>query len=164
MNKKLVITSLTLLFTSAVSICGQSRFELNAHEVAQQMGVGWNLGNTMEANVPSLKAETSWQDTPTTPALIKFVKAQGFKSVRIPASWHCHLDKGTTNINDEWMARVQEIVDYCIHDSLYVVLNSHWDGGWLEDSFDNVSDENVFCQKRYLASYLDTNCRQIQRV
>lgn len=143
MNKKLVITSLTLLFTSAVSICGQSRFELNAHEVAQQMGVGWNLGNTMEANVPSLKAETSWQDTPTTPALIKFVKAQGFKSVRIPASWHCHLDKGTTNINDEWMARVQEIVDYCIHDSLYVVLNSHWDGGWLEDSFDNVSDENV---------------------
>jgi endoglucanase len=87
---------------------------------------GWNLGNTMEAT----GGETSWQPTTTTQAVIDAVKAAGFKSVRIPCSWDIHSTGGT--IDADWMARVKQIVDYCIRDGLYVVLNDHWDNGWIE--------------------------------
>lgn len=130
----------------AATVSAQAQMELPASRVARQMGVGWNLGNTMEANQTDLGAETAWQNTRTTQALIDFVKAQGFSSVRIPTSWYVHCDKRSMQIDPRWMARVREIVDYCIHDSLYVVLNDHWDGGWLEDSFCDVSAATV-CAK-----------------
>lgn len=101
-----------------------------ASELAKEMYPGWNLGNTLEASGDGVGAETAWQGTKTTQEIINFVKAQGFKSVRIPCSWDIHSTNG--KIDAEWMARVQEVVDYCIKAGLYVVLNDHWDGGWIE--------------------------------
>lgn len=112
---------------TAITPDGSQSFITNARQTAKQMYPGWNLGNTMEA----IGGETSWQGTKTTQQLIDCVKSQGFKSVRIPCSWdiHCNADG---RIDTDWMQRVKEIVDYCINDSLYVVLNDHWDGGWME--------------------------------
>lgn len=113
----------------------------NAKELAKLMYPGWNLGNTLEASNTvaidqnkGLNTETAWQSTKTTKEIIDFVKAQGFKSVRIPCNWvNGHItDAATTTIDPEWLARVEEIIDYCIADGLYVVLNDHYDGGWLE--------------------------------
>ena len=115
-----------------------------AAEVAQDMYPGWNLGNTLEAcdagnlfnNNGGVGSETGWQSTKTTKEIIDAVKAAGFKSVRIPCSWICgHISGGTEadpQIDAAWMARVKQIVDYCVEDGLYVVLNDHWDGGWIE--------------------------------
>ena len=104
---------------------------LSAKEVAAQMYPGWNLGNTMEATGSTgLSAETSWQGTKTTQAIIDYVKSQGFNSVRIPCSWYIHSTNG--KIDAEWMARVKEVVGYCISSGLYVLLNDHWDNGWIE--------------------------------
>lgn len=66
--------------------------------------------------------------------MIDFVKAQGFKSVRIPCSWVMgHItDAEKCTIDPAWMKRVKEVVDYCIKDGLYVIINQHWDGGWIE--------------------------------
>ena len=123
-----------------------------AKEIAAQMLPGWNLGNTLEAGSSSnndknagVSTEVSWQKTKTTKQLIDFVKAQGFKSVRIPCSWVMgHItDAANATIDPTWMNRVQEIVDYCIANDLYVVLNDHYDGGWLEESFGDVSDAAV---------------------
>lgn len=124
-----------------------------AMEIAKLMFPGWNLGNTMEAvsdaNVDTdnggLNAETFWQNTKTTQDIIDFVKAQGFKSIRIPCAWVCgHIsDAANTTIDETWMSRVQAVVDYCIKDGLYVVLNDHYDGGWMEKSFSDVSDATV---------------------
>jgi endoglucanase len=124
-----------------------------AKELAKLMYPGWNLGNTMEGGSNAnnntdkggLAAETSWQSTKTTQAIIDYVKAQGFKSVRIPCAWVMgHItDASNSTIDEAWMNRVQEIVDYCIKDGLYVELNDHWDGGWIENSFDDVSDATV---------------------
>ncbi len=97
-----------------------------AADVAKLMYPGWNLGNTMEAS----GGETSWQTTKTSQEIINYVKSLGFKSVRIPCSWDIHSTNGT--IDATWMARVKEIVDYCINDGLYVLLNDHWDNGWIE--------------------------------
>ena len=101
-----------------------------AMEVARLMVPGWNLGNTMEAPGSSLSVETSWQGTKTTQQVIDYVKSLGFRSVRIPCSWNCHSTNG--KIDAQWTARVKEIVDYCVNDGLYVVLNDHWDNGWIE--------------------------------
>lgn len=124
-----------------------------ACDIAKEMYPGWNLGNTMEAgdqanlftNNGGLKAETSWQNTKTTQVIIDYVKSQGFKSVRIPCSWVMgHIsDPGVYAIDAAWMARVKEVVDYCIAAGLYVVLNDHWDGGWIEDSFNDLSEATV---------------------
>ena len=102
-----------------------------AADVAKLMYPGWNLGNTLEAIGNGLGAETSWQPTKTSQAILDCVKAQGFKSVRIPCSWDIHSDSNG-KIDAQWMARVKEVVDYCISAGLYVVLNDHWDGGWIE--------------------------------
>ena len=105
-------------------------------DLAPNMYPGWNLGNTLEA----VGGETGWQHTVTSKAVIDYVKAQGFKSVRIPTAWRIHAD-ATGKIDQAWMTRVKEIVNYCIDDGLYVVLNDHWDNGWIEvDGFSKSHD------------------------
>lgn len=112
-----------------------------AMDVAALMYPGWNLGNTLEGGSSEnnwknagIATETSWQSTKTTQQVIDFVKAQGFKSVRIPCAWVMgHIsDEANCTIDPAWMNRVKEVVDYCIADGLYVVINQHWDGGWIE--------------------------------
>ncbi len=108
-------------------------YDITSMSIAQNMYPGWNLANTMEAVGEGLDAETAWQNTKTSAAVAKFIKAQGFKSVRIPCSWHMHMsDPKNCKIDEEWMARVTEVVNYFVNEDLYVILNDHWDGGWLE--------------------------------
>jgi len=114
----------------------------SARELAKLMYPGWNLGNTMEPPVSNLNAETSWQSTKTTQQIIDYIKQLGFKSVRVPCSWNCHSTNG--KIDAAWTARVKEVVDYGIKAGLYVVLNDHWDNGWIEvDGFKDLSESNV---------------------
>lgn len=120
----------------------ESDMNSTAMELASRMYPGWNLGNTLEAPGSNVNAETSWQKTKTTQEVIDFVKAQGFKSIRIPCSWKCHMD-ASNKIDADWMARVKTIVDYCIKDGLYVVLNDHWDNGWLENNISPYSDDRA---------------------
>ena len=122
-------------------------------QVARNMMPGWNLGNTLEAgsnannftNNGGLGAETSWQGTKTTKEVIDYVRSLGFKSVRIPCAWVMgHITNAMQmTIDPQWMARVKEVVDLCINDGLYVVLNDHWDGGWVERSFEDTSNSTV---------------------
>ena len=118
-----------------------------ATEIAPEMYPGWNLGNTLEPGPCSwlsdpLKYETAWQGSMTTQEIIDYVKEQGFRSVRIPCSWMVHCDQNY-NIDTKWMDRVQEVVDYCINDSLYVILNDHYDNGWIERSFADKTESSV---------------------
>ena len=145
-QKRGIAKNLLLLVLLMFSSVSYAQFEHSVTEVAKLMGVGWNLGNTMEAgnnaynftNRGGLGAETSWQDTKTTQAVIDYVKAQGFRSIRIPCAWVMgHISNATNyTIDAAWMRRVKEVVDYCIKADLYVVINQHWDGGWLENHID----------------------------
>ena len=118
-----------------------------AMEMASEMYPGWNLGNTLEPGPcdwlsDPLKYETAWQGSMTTQKIIDFVKEQGFRSVRIPCSWMVHCDQNY-NIDTKWLDRVQEVVDYCINDGLYVVLNDHYDNGWIESSFADKTESSI---------------------
>ena len=119
----------------------------SAMEMAADMYPGWNLGNTLEPGPcdwisDPINWETAWQGSKTTQEIIDFVKAQGFRSVRIPCSWYVHSD-ANYNIDTRWLDRVQQVVDYCIKDSLYVVLNDHYDNGWIEKSFADRTESSV---------------------
>ena len=121
-----------------------------AMDVAALMYPGWNLGNTLEAGNSAnnwknagIGSETAWQSAKTTQQLIDLVKASGFKSVRIPCAWVMgHItDAEACTIDADWLARVHEVVDYCIKNDLYVIINQHWDGGWIEhDGLTAASD------------------------
>lgn len=101
-----------------------------AKQIAAEMGMGWNLGNTMELiNVQPIPTKT----------LFDSVKAAGFKTVRIPAAWSMHADQTTHVIDAAWMAQVKKVVDDALATGLYVMLNIHWDGGWLEGKVDSAA-------------------------
>ena len=142
MKKSVLLFALHFSLFTAIAVA-----QPTAADIAADMCPGWNLGNTMEPGPCSwlsnpLDYETAWQGSKTTQQIIDFVKAQGFRSVRIPCSWYVHCD-ANNNIDTKWMDRVQQVVDYCINDSLYVVLNDHYDNGWIERSFANRTESSV---------------------
>ncbi|MCK9183036.1 MAG: glycoside hydrolase family 5 protein [Fibrobacteraceae bacterium] len=117
-----------------------------ATSIYNEMGMGYNIGNTME--VPS--DPTAWGNSFPTQQLIDGVSAAGFSTVRIPCAWYTHSNTSTNTINSSWLDSVQTVVDYCIKDSLFVVLNSHWDKGWLEENV-LISADTAGIRKRQAA-------------
>ena len=153
------------LLYATTAMRAQDGLDRSATEVINDMVPGWNLGNTLEAttswtgaalwnNKGGLNSETGWQDTKTSQEIIDFVKSLGFKSVRIPCAWAFgHISNAVTyEIDSKWMARVKEVVDYCINDGLYVVLNDHWDGGWLDDQMKDTSATTIEKNKSILTA------------
>jgi len=108
-----------------------------AQQIASKMKIGWNLGNTLEATwVPRNSFST------TTQTAIDSVKAAGFNTVRLPVAWFYHSDTVTSIIDAAWLAHVKKVVDYCIKDSMYVIINAHWDKGWLENRV-NAANKDI---------------------
>ncbi|MEU9044835.1 MULTISPECIES: cellulase family glycosylhydrolase [unclassified Kitasatospora] len=103
------------------------------------MQPSWNLGNTFDA----LPDETSWGNPLTTKATFDGLKAQGFRSVRIPVTWYPHQSPTAPyTIDATWMARVKQVVDWALADGLYVEINVHHDSWqWIANmsaDHDNV--------------------------
>lgn len=107
-----------------------SGMDSTATELAARIRIGLNIGNTLEAW--GGKSETYWGNPVITREFIAFAKASGFNAIRLPVSWDQYADATTAKIEDDWLARVKEVVQYCIDEDLYVLVNIHWDGGWLE--------------------------------
>lgn len=99
---------------------------------------GWNLGNTLEP--PS--GEGTW-GPPATQNLINSVANSGFNTIRIPVAWDSHANQSNLQIDPAWMARVKQVVDWCYAKNLYVVVNCHWDGGWLENHITGTVDPTI---------------------
>lgn len=98
----------------------------DAVTLAKNMKLGWNLGNTLDAEGGNgLDTEISWGQPRTTHELISYVRDCGFTTIRIPTTWHKHIKDGV--IDEAWMDRVQEVVDWSLEEGFYVILNSHHD-------------------------------------
>ena len=106
--------------------------EINSKEIIDELGFGWNLGNTFDAWNPDeldqgLDSETCWGNPRTSPELIDTLVKTGFKAIRIPVTWHNHFIDDKYTINPEWMNRLKTVVDWCIDKGLYVIINIHHD-------------------------------------
>ena len=103
--------------------------DLNQSQIVEAMGPGWNLGNQLESVTDNVPEEINWGNPVITEKLIQSVKAAGFKSIRIPVSYFAKIDDDKDyTIDSKWLDRVQEVVDYCIKNDLYAVINIHGDG------------------------------------
>ncbi|MER7407998.1 cellulase family glycosylhydrolase [Streptomyces sp. NPDC000070] len=88
------------------------------------MQPGWNLGNSLDATPD----ETAWGQPRTTKALIDKIRAQGFKSIRIPVTWSDHQGAAPRYAIDRaYLSRVKQLVDWAVADGLYVIIDVHHD-------------------------------------
>lgn len=136
-----------------LTICRRDLVMNEGLEFVQKMRLGWNLGNTFDAINDSfrgndLNLESAWVGIKTTRAMIEAIHDAGFNTLRMPVSWHNHVDAEFT-INGPWLDRVQEVVDWAIDLNMYVILNTHHDvlktGGYYPDS------EHFDSSARYIA-------------
>lgn len=109
--------------------------ESNATQLASKFKLGVNIGNTMEAYGCAQPSETCWGNPMVSEAYIKLMKDSGVDAVRIPVSWDQYANQETAEISAAWLDRVKQVVQWSVDNGLYVIVNIHWDGGWLERQF-----------------------------
>ena len=129
---------------------GYMRTELTSLELVTLMGNGINLGNTMEAygravygTTASVSSyETYWGQPVTTQEMITAMKNAGFDSLRIPIAWTnaMNYESGDYTIREDYLNRVEEIINYALNEDMYVIINDHWDGSWW-GMFGSASEE-----------------------
>jgi endoglucanase len=125
-NKYAFVVALAGLFGA---LCGHAEpaLELNAWGAAKQMGLGVNIGNTLD-NTASW--ETGWGNPRITRKFIESLAAMGFRTVRLPVAWDTYAHDG--RIADDKLARVGEVADWITAAGMFCVVNIHWDGGWID--------------------------------
>lgn len=105
-------------------------------EIARSMGMGWNLGNQMDAHNNGIANETCWGNPKATPELFVKLKEAGISTVRIPVTWLGKVgDAPAYTIDAAWLDRVAQLVDYAEQAGLNAIVNIHHDGAnsayWL---------------------------------
>ena len=146
-RKKRVLTGIIHFILISVLVAGFFPMNANAGgekltgktamEITGMMGKGWNLGNTFDANGGNkndiYSQEQSWGNPKVTKELIDGVKAAGFNTIRIPVTWYRHISNSENyKIDDAFMDRINEIVDYAYENDLFVIINLHHES-WLND-------------------------------
>ena len=165
MMKSLLLAA-SMLVASSAQVLAQE-FE-SATSAVKNMRVGWNLGNTLDANSGSTTNmwiekwsarntsdyETAWEQPVTTEALIKMFKDAGFNAIRVPVTWYPHMGVKVNDLNWDlsawtptqvdavWMARVKEIVDYVVNNGMYCIINVHHDTGTATTAWLRASTDN----------------------
>ncbi|HMP91714.1 MAG TPA: cellulase family glycosylhydrolase, partial [Phnomibacter sp.] len=134
------IVVISWLTAGILALCNTACCQIpTAGQLAWQMTIGINLGNTLEA----ICDEGAWGAGKTPKQLIDSIKAAGFNTIRLPVAWFCHADTITLKIDRAWKGRVKEVVDYCISNNMYAIINMHWDKGWLENRIDAKNQQQV---------------------
>lgn len=115
----------------AATVSGETPWDICA-----SLGLGWNLGNQLDAHNNGIAEETAWGNQPTTQALFDQLASTGFTSVRIPVTWLGHIGEAPSyTIDAEYLNRVAEVVGYAESAGLNAIINIHHDGAdsnyWL---------------------------------
>lgn len=129
----------TALFALAGTLSATAATLPTAKEVQANMGMGFNVGNSME--VPN--NPTAWGNPYPTQALLDSVKAAGFNTVRIPCAWDSHTSGG--KVTETWLDSVKTVVDYAMRAGLYTILNIHHEGegGWFQSNIGTSVDQTI---------------------
>lgn len=151
LSASLMVTSFPVILPAVASGNNNEMRDISTMEIVQDMGIGINLGNTFESSGDWIAQwgdgtpnsyETAWGSPTVTKELIQGYANAGFGVVRVPVAWsNMMANDGSYKINPDYMSRVQQVVDWILDEDMYVILNLHWDGGWLEklpEDHDNV--------------------------
>lgn len=124
-----------IVILSLLSLWGSSAFaQLTPQDAIAQMKRGINLGNTLEAPL-----EGDWVKHITQEYQFDMYKESGFDFIRIPVRWDMHTQSvAPYKVDEKWMKRVEEIVDWGLERGLIISINAHHEE-WIKS---NYSTEN----------------------
>lgn len=114
--------------------------EMTSQQIVEDMGLGYNIGNTFDSigsfitTHDPTEYQKAWGNDPVTKLFIHKVREGGFKTVRLPVSWSHWIDEND-RVDPAYMAEVQKVVDWCMEEGMYVILNIHHDGGESDTSW-----------------------------
>ena len=145
----LLISALPTGSCAAASEPAGTMRDISTLELVHDMGIGINLGNTMEAcgdwvNGKSISDyEKAWGSPLVSKEMIEGIAKEGFGVLRIPVAWsNMMVQDGTYTINAELDERIHQIVDWTIGSGMYAIINIHWDMGWV-NKFPENKDESM---------------------
>lgn len=162
------VADTTINATMKVKDNGTMRKELSSqYLIANEMGQGINLGNTMEATKAAGEIEnfheatdfeTAWGAQLTTQEYISSIHSYGFNTLRVPIAWSSMIDD-EYNIDTKMLGRVEQIVNYALNEGMYVVINDHYDYAWWGQF--GSPDEKIVAEawKRYEAFWTQISDR-----
>ena len=99
---------------------------MTAIEIVNNMGMGWNLGNTFDSydinyNFKDIdETITFWGNKVPTKEIFIRLKKYGFKTIRFPVTWMTYMDE-SGKVKKEWMSRVKEVVDWILSLNMYCI-------------------------------------------
>ncbi|HEX5160827.1 MAG TPA: glycoside hydrolase family 5 protein [Steroidobacteraceae bacterium] len=125
--KSLLIAAALVLAAVSPVRATEPVVEFDAWQAAKLMGIGVNIGNTLDNTT---QWETGWGNPRITREYVQGLAALGFKTVRLPVAWDTYARDG--RIQADKMARVAEVVDWILDAGMFCVVNIHWDGGWID--------------------------------
>lgn len=119
--------------------------------------MGYNIYNTMEA--PG--GETGWGQSAISQQLIDLIKQSGMNAIRIPIQydWSHIINKQTAQIDPAWLARIKQVVQYCFNDNMYVMINIHYDGGWLDCTATGAKQDTINAKQKAYWEQIATTLR-----
>lgn len=115
---------------------------IDIEQYAENMQPGWNLGNTYDAVGED---ETAWGNPMVTRELIQQIADEGFQSIRIPITFDGRMSTdGNYQIEEEFLSRIQQTVDWSLEEDLHVMINVHHDSWiWLQAGMQDNHDQTV---------------------
>ncbi len=145
--KKLFFIGLFLSFVFS----SLSAADTDSVAFTKKLGIGYNWGNTFDCLGGGITGfEVGWGAPVSTKEMFEDLKARGFDSIRLPVAWSREMSPDY-KIADKVADRVNEVVDYAIDSGLYVILNIHWDGGWINDKRYGFQKNYKGCMEKYTA-------------
>lgn len=140
--KRILSAAAAVILLSASVSCGEGQKggkmrDISTMELVRDMGIGINLGNTYEACGSWINGETpdnyeqAWGSPDVTEEIIKGYADEGFGTLRIPVAWS-NMISDDNKISGEYVEEVRKAVDWALDSDMYVIINLHWDGGWLD--------------------------------
>ena len=140
---------------------------INSFDFVAQMGVGWNLGNSLDViNDANLfnTTKTEWGNPLPTQGMIDKVAATGFKTLRLPVSWRTNQrPTAPYQIEADYLQRVKNVVDWAMANDMHVILNIHHDNEWLRpiESEKAKANERLTSTWTQIATYFEAYNEQL---
>ena len=158
-----IILIIILIFSLILSLQSNLK-KKTAIQIVNEMGIGYNLGNSFDSYNISIKINnpdeqiTLLGNPLPTKKLISNIKKSGFKTIRFPVTWINFIDE-YGNVNQEWMLRVKEVVNWIINKNIYCIINIQNDGeegNWLYDGL-NAREKYINLWSQIAEQFKDLN-------
>ena len=142
---------IVLIISVIITILSISLKKKNAMQIVNDMGIGWNLGNSFDCFSTFEKMKnpdqqiTLWGNVIPTKEMVISIKKYGFKTIRFPVTWFHFMDNDN-QVEINWMSRVKEVVKWIVKEKMYCILNLQHDGvsgNWLS--------EGITAKNKYIA-------------